>query len=1451
MIGMCKNDRVVISLLHSFYLDKTCHLTFNGSVHNTLGHDSRPLSVAVGYFNKDIYLDIAVANSGTDMIGIFFGHGNGTFGDQISYLMELGSRPYSLAVGDFNNDTQLDIAVAYYGINSIGILLGYGNGSFRRPIITFLSSARPLSLVTGDFNKDNHLDIVVATYGTFTIIILLGSGDGSFLINTIYDMGYDSNPYSLVVTDFNNDNRLDIAVVNYGTNNLIILLANGNASFIQQKYSTDHGSHPCSIAIGDFNNDNTLDIAITNSNTSNVGIFLGHENGTFRNMMTYSTGSKSRPQFIVVTDLNNDTKLDIIVIDSGNNNVIVLRGDGYGNFSIITTHSTGYNSDPSSIAIGDFDNDNKPDIVITNKATNNIFVLTAYIIRPATSQTTYPTEINSKPYYVAASDLNHDNFSDIVVANRDSGTIGIFINLGNGTFRDQITIPIAEGSQLTCVAVVDVNNDKHLDIVMLLAVASAIVILPGYGNGSFGDIDFFLTGNHSYPLSFAVDDLNNDTMVDIIVANYQSSDVAIFLGYGNGTFQRFTTYVIRPIFYPASIVLNDLNHDKILDIVICDNTLGGIAILLGYGNGSFNTSLILSTNDDRPNSLAIGDLNNDDQLDIIYVNYVYSSISILFGYRNGMFGNISRYFTGSSGSIFWYVTVVDLNDDTQLDIVVTSLFSYSIGVFFGFGNGSFAPQKTFSTGFLSNPTSIAFSDFNNDNQLDVVVSNYGTDTIGVFLLHYEMDFTYESSYLTGSGPHPYSIGIGDFNKDNQSDIVVANPGNDNIQLLLGYNKGTFMNEITYSTGFGSYPLFVSVADFNRDNQLDIVVCNNRNDTINVFLGHDNGTFDKPILYSTGSNSFPISIAFGDFNKDNWTDVVVANNGTNNVAVFLGFDYATFTNESFSIHASLSNPSYVAVGDVNNDYLWDIIVGDIFDHNVHIFLGYGNGTFAEKRSFSTGNDTATSIVVDDLNKDKQLDIVVTYGNGDNVGIFIGYGNGSFQSQVTYFTGKSSTPYSAAVGDLNNDNILDIVVGNYKNDTIGVFIGYGDGSFTDQVLYLLPNGSLPRWVAVTDVDKDNNLDIVVANSGQDNIGIIFGCGNGTFRSMMKLFTGNNSRPFSIVVEDFNNDTWIDIAVINRNTINVGIFLGYGNGTFSSQITHSTGSQWDLFSINIADLNNDTKLDIIVSDLGNDYGNIGVLYGYGDGNFTLLKTYATGFNSNPTSVAICDFNGDNRLDMATNYLYLGNIGIMLQRSSEPFTTPVLFFTGNDSHPRSVATGDINNDDQLDIIVANSGTNNIGILLGNGNGTFTQQQNYSTGNNSEPVSIALGDFNNDSHLDIVVVNSKANTIVIFRGYGNGTVTLLTTYSTGISSIPSSIAVKDLNKDNYLDIVVSNYGTNHVLVFLGSNNETFLESKLYALDYNAHPQSVAIGDINNDSLLDIIVANYGADSIEILLQTC
>jgi hypothetical protein len=262
-----------------------------------------------------------------------------------------------------------------------------------------------------------------------------------------------------------------------------------------------------------------------------------------------------------------------------------------------------------------------------------------------------------------------------------------------------------------------------------------------------------------------------------------------------------------------------------------------------------------------------------------------------------------------------------------------------------------------------------FPDFNNDNLLDIAVVNYGLNNVGILIGYYSANFTIQTKYSTGFGPQPYSVAIGDFNKDSLLDIVIANFGYKNISIRLGFGNGSFGVETTYSTGPNAFPQYVTVGDFNRDNQLDIVVADAQNDIISILLGYKDGTFGTPVSYFMGPQSRPSSIAIGNFNNDKWLDLAVGNEGTNNIGILYGFNYVGF--------------------DISQTY------------------------FIDYQSF------AISVFAADVNNDHRLDIIICNMNYSNVGICLGYGDGTFATQVTYSTGYQSHPYSMSLADFNND------------------------------------------------------------------------------------------------------------------------------------------------------------------------------------------------------------------------------------------------------------------------------------------------------------------------------------------------------------------------------------------------------------------------------------------------
>ncbi|CAF0955106.1 unnamed protein product [Adineta ricciae] len=1436
-----------------------CVLTFKRTIQSFTGYDSRPRFIAVGYLNNDSQIDLAVANSGTDNIGIFLGYANGTFADQVTFSTGYKSQPYSVAVADMNHDNKQDVVVAYYGFNSIAIHYGDGQGNLINPQVTSLGAARPISLSIADFNKDTYLDIAVINNGTSNVIVLLGHSDGSFEIFTSYYMGYDSVPYAMAVADLNNDRFLDIAIVNYGTSTITILTGNGDATFNNSlSYSTGKKSNPCSITIGDFNQDQQLDLAIVNSGTSTMGIVFGYNNGTFSDQVTYSTGLNSRPSFIASGDFNSDNRTDLAVVNSQANNVMIFEQTANKTMAPITTHWIEYGSQPSSFVIVDYDQDDRPDAILANTGGNNILLLSQYASNPVVNLATYLIQTAAYPIFVATRDFNKDGQLDIVVLNQATSTIGILFGQGNGTFTNLTLYSVGNTSQPYFLAIGDVNNDQQLDLVVVLTSISEILILLGNADGTFRYGNQYSTGNNSTPYSIVLVDLNNDTFLDIIVGNVVANNIAIFLGNNDGTFADYTTYSIQSGSNFISVSTGDVNHDNVIDIVTANFGSNSFCVLLGYGNGSFHDGRYISTGSDQPSDMILGDVNSDGKLDIVYTSPTSYIVGVLYGLNDGSFTSIIRYSAGT-GSYPWALTLGYFNQDDIVDIGVANLWDSTVSIFLGSANSNvnsaFTLSYKLSTGALSQPADIVLSDVNKDGYPDIIVANSGTSNVGVLLITFTEDFQSNLTFATGSAPHPSSVAVGDFNHDNQVDIVVANTGNNNIQVLYDYYQGSSSKELSYSTGTDSNPQYVVVGDINHDNQLDIVVANYLDDTIHLFAGNSNGTFETLMIMSLGSQVFPKALALGDFNHDEWLDIVVANEGADNLAVFLAYNYPTFTRTDMPVPGTTPSPFYVLTADFNLDNHSDIAVLNRYADTIGIYLGNGMGSFSDQITTNlVPSSSSTALLAIDFNKDGYMDLMVSNYQRETLGLFLGFGNGSFNVQYEWGSPQKLACRSIASGDFNEDGNIDILVANDDLNRVEIYFGNGVQSVTKIVALSTGNLSTPSYVRVGDFNHDQHLDIAVADYGTMNVAVFLGFGNASFARLVLYTTNGAIAPRVMAIGDLNNDGNIDIVVGDGDSYNIGIFFGSTNGTFSSIVTYAIISQPFISSINIIDLNNDNALDIVMTDWGlsnNNLGTLAILYGHGNGQFAVLKTYIIGLNTEPSFAAFADFNQDTRMDIVTANYYSDSLSVLFRLSNEPFATATMYSTGNQSNPDSLAVGDMDNDANLDVIVTNSGTDNLLIYYGDGLGSFETIMSLSTGVNSMPSGVAVSDVNHDNFSDILVINSQTNDLLVFLNRANKSFALQGNYSTGLSSNPSAISVNCLNNDTHPDLVVANFDASNVLVFYGNGNGTFMDAQVFSMGYHATPKSISIADVNNDKLLDIIVANYGSNYVEILRQTC
>jgi dienelactone hydrolase len=365
------------------------------------------------------------------------------------------------------------------------------------------------------------------------------------------------------------------------------------------------------------------------------------------------------------------------------------------------------------------------------------------------------------------------------------------------------------------------------------------------------------------------------------------------------------------------------------------------------------------------------------------------------------------------------------------------------------------------------------------------------------------------------------------------------------------------------------------------------------------------------------------------------------------------------------------------------------------------------------------------------------------------------------------GAGSGTVSAATGDFNGDGKLDLVVANNTGNNVSVLLGNGDGTFRPHVDY--PVGNTPGGVAVADLNGDGKLDLAVANNISNDVSILLGNGDGTFQAAVNYSAGTN--PNSVAVGDFNRDGKLDLVVTNPGSNNVSVLLGNGDGTFQPAVNYASGGS-ALGEVAIGDFNGDGKLDLAIP---NQYagGPVSIFLGNGDGTFQAAVNYNVG--SSPHGVAAGDFNGDGKLDLAVANNISNDVSVLLGNGDGTFQAAVNYSAG--AGPNTVEVADFNEDGKLDLVVADAFSNTVSVLLGNGDGTFQPAISYTVG--SQANMAVAGDFNGDGRLDLAIADTTAGTVDILLQ--NGTVALsppsvnFGTQILGFHSLPRSVTVTNI----------------------------------------------------------------------------
>jgi hypothetical protein len=340
-----------------------------------------------------------------------------------------------------------------------------------------------------------------------------------------------------------------------------------------------------------------------------------------------------------------------------------------------------------------------------------------------------------------------------------------------------------------------------------------------------------------------------------------------------------------------------------------------------------------------------------------------------------------------------------------------------------------------------------------------------------------------------------------------------------------------------------------------------------------------------------------------------------------------------------------NPFGVAVADLNGDGRPDLAVSNAASEYVSVFLGTGPGRFASPPVPAPGPDigdaVARGIVATDLNKDGHADLVVAQVQTNSVWVLLGDGHGGWKG-TQYAAGFA--PFNVAVGDINQDGILDIVVADESN--------------------------------------------APAFQGKGQVSLLFGDGTGGFTRGTTLLGG--SYPADVTLADFNGDGHVDAAVVNWKSADVSLFLGHGDGTFAAP-TYTPYSGPPAYSLAVGDLNRDGRPDLVVGDV---LGGVHIMSNNGSGKFALAPALAAG--QGLRCLILADINGDGLLDIATANTAADTVSVLLARPEGGFAPAYQTPVGR--KPRVVAAADVNGDGKLDLVVTNSGSDDVSVLINTG---------------------------------------------------------------------------------------------------------------------------------------------------------
>lgn len=681
------------------------------------------------------------------------------------------------------------------------------------------------------------------------------------------------------------------------------------------------GINPLGLVTADFNGDGRQDAATANQTSNNISVLLGNGAGSFGTVTNFSLpNGATNPSSIAVGDFNGDNKADLAVgIFNGSVwQISVFIGTGTGNFAAPINFASGSNTQITTIVVGDFNGDGRQDIATRNSSG----ALTIILRNVANNGFDAPTFISGLgASSMAAADFNQDGRHDLAVSRGGQNVVTALIrNAANNDF-DQVNLTINGSAQQ--VAVGDFTGDGRQDIAV--SYPGGLDVLPRNALGF--DAPISVSASVSSPME--IGDFTGDGRLDL--AYLSGSQVAILPRNAANTNFDLQFIVGSTGFQMNRIAVGDFTGDGRADIATLNfvgGSPGSVSVFRRTGTSpNLDLSPMTTLGSTNFTDVALGDFDNDGRQDLATATSNTPSIAIQKGSGNGSFTNLTNAVLNNGNLLNSQIIAADFNNDGNTDLIVGNNTINGFSLFQGAGNGSFAAAIDFPLGFF--PIRFAVGDFNGDNRQDLAINRQNSNQTLIYLRN-AANSGFETAVTISHAGSPNSFAVGDFNNDGNDDFAVGLLNTNIFAVVLrnAANNG-FDAPVSYLTATGNPQL--TAADFDADGNLDLAYGAN---DISVYYGSATGTFGKPTGYGFLTAGY---VESGDFNGDGRQDIVAAvgnfngANGRANVIVLLrnaannGFDSPAGFNGSYILQNSQTQK--IIVGEVNGDGRQDLITSN--------------------------------------------------------------------------------------------------------------------------------------------------------------------------------------------------------------------------------------------------------------------------------------------------------------------------------------------------------------------------------------------------------------------------------------------------------------------------------------------------------------------------------------------